>query len=64
MKPALDSALSTPSALKGAGDPWYRSFWPWLVIVLLSSAVIGSFVSAYYAMHTRDVVLDHADSSD
>ena len=44
--------------------PWYRQFWPWFVITLLSSAVIGSCISAYLAVHTNDVVLPHGDSSD
>jgi len=43
--------------------PWYRQFWPWFVIALLSSAVAGSLVSAYLAVHTTDVVLPHADSA-
>lgn len=43
---------------------WYRQVWPWIIISLLSSAVIGSFVSAYLAVHTTDVVLEHSDSSD
>jgi hypothetical protein len=43
---------------------WYRQVWPWIIISLLSSAVIGSFVSAYFAVHTTDVVLEHSDSSD
>ena len=44
--------------------PWYRQFWPWFVIALLSSAVMGSLTSAYLAVHTHDVVLPHADSAD
>jgi hypothetical protein len=43
---------------------WYRQIWPWIIISLLSSAVIGSCVSAYLAVHTTDVVLEHGDSSD
>jgi hypothetical protein len=43
---------------------WYRQVWPWIIISLLSSAVIGSLVSAYFAVHTTDVVLEHSDSSD
>ncbi len=43
---------------------WYRQAWPWIIISLLSSAIIGSFVSAYLAVHTTDVVLEHSDSSD
>jgi hypothetical protein len=44
--------------------PWYRQFWPWFIIAMLSSAVIGSLTSAYLAVHTTDVVLPHADSSE
>jgi uncharacterized protein len=44
--------------------PWYRHFWPWFIIAMLSGAVIGSFVSLYFALHTTDVVLEHADSAD
>jgi uncharacterized protein len=43
---------------------WYRHFWPWFILALLSSAVIASLASAYLAVHTTDVVLEHADSSD
>ncbi len=43
--------------------PWYRYFWPWFVIAMLSSAVAGSFVSLYLALHTTDVVVEHADAS-
>jgi len=43
--------------------PWYREIWPWVIITMLSSAVSGSLVSLYFALHTRDVVLDHSDSS-
>ena len=43
--------------------PWYRHFWPWFVIAMLSGAVSGSFVSLYLALHTTDVVVEHADAS-
>ncbi len=43
--------------------PWYRHFWPWFIIAMLSCAVTGSFISLYLALHTSDVVLEHADSS-
>ena len=43
--------------------PWYRHFWPWFLIAMLSSAVMGSFVSLYFALRTTDVVVEHADAS-
>ncbi len=43
--------------------PWYRHLWPWIVIGLVGSAVVGSLTSAYLAVHTDDVVLEHADAS-
>ncbi len=46
-----------------AAAPWYRHFWPWFIIALLASAVAGSFVSLYFALHTTDVVLEHSDAS-
>jgi hypothetical protein len=42
---------------------WYRHFWPWFLIAMLSSAVAASFVSLYFAAHTTDVVVEHADAS-
>jgi len=48
----------------GPALPWYKQFWPWFVIALLASAVFGSFASLYFALHTRDVVLEHSDSAD
>jgi len=44
--------------------PWYRHFWPWFIIAMLASAVTGSFVSLYFALHTNDVVLEHSDASE
>jgi len=43
--------------------PWYRNFWPWFIIALLSCAILASLASAYLAVHTNDVVLDHGDQS-
>jgi hypothetical protein len=43
--------------------PWYRQFWPWFIIALLSCAITGSLASAYLAVHTNDVVLEHGDQS-
>lgn len=37
--------------------PWYRYFYPWLVIVLLGAAVSGSLVTLYIASSTSEPVL-------
>jgi hypothetical protein len=42
---------------------WYRHFWPWFLLAMLGSAVTGSFVSLYLALHTTDEVVEHADAS-
>jgi uncharacterized protein len=44
--------------------PWYRHFWPWFILALLGSAVAGSLVSAYLAVHYPDPVLEHGDQSE
>lgn len=57
--------LATPTAEAAMlSRPWYRHFWPWLLIALVASAVIGSLATAYLAIHTTDVVVDHADASE
>jgi hypothetical protein len=42
-------------------EPWYRHPWPWAIIVLLGSAVVGSFLSAYLAVSHPEVILDRSD---
>ncbi len=49
--------------MKDSDTPWYRHFWPWFIIALLSAAVAGSLVSAYLAVMTPDVVLEHSDQA-
>jgi len=34
--------------------PWYRQFWPWFIIALPASAVIGGLITIYLATHHRD----------
>ena len=39
--------------------PWYRQFWPWFLILLPATAVVGGFVTLYIAVQTQDsLVLD------
>lgn len=59
-----DTLVAVTTAETPLLRPWYRYFWPWLVIGLVSSAVIGSLASAYLAVHTTDVVVEHDDASE
>ena len=34
--------------------PWYKQFWPWVLISLPASAVIGSLVTILLAVHEPD----------
>lgn len=44
-----------PHALNDADTkPWYRQAWPWFLIALPASAVIGSLATAYLAVHGSD----------
>ncbi|MDQ7989460.1 MAG: FixH family protein [Candidatus Dactylopiibacterium sp.] len=36
------------------GAPWYRQFWPWLLISLPASAVIAGFATWYIAWASHD----------
>jgi uncharacterized protein len=34
--------------------PWYRQFYPWMLIFLPASAVVGGFVTLYLAISRPD----------
>ena len=34
--------------------PWYRQFWPWFIIALPASAVVGGLTTVWIAMQTTD----------
>ena len=36
------------------GRPWYRNFWPWFIVGLLSWAVVGSVTTAVIAVSGSD----------
>jgi hypothetical protein len=38
-------------------QPWYKHFWPWFIIVLLSISVSGSLYMVYVATSTAEPVL-------
>ena len=37
--------------------PWYRQFYPWMLIFLPASAVIGGFITLYLAISRPDVLV-------
>ena len=41
--------------------PWYRQFWPWFIIALPTSAVIGSFISLWLAVSNPDHLIVTGD---
>ena len=42
--------------------PWYRQFWPWFIIALPASAVVGGLTTLWIAMQTSDsLVLQSED---
>ena len=42
--------------------PWYRQFWPWFIIALPASAVVGGLTTVWIAMQTSDsLVLQSED---
>jgi hypothetical protein len=44
--------------------PWYRYFWPWFVILLLSSSVCASLYTVYLAVSTAEPVLTESHNND
>ena len=43
--------------------PWYRQFWPWFLIMLPGSAVVGGFVTLYIAIKTQDSLVLNVEKS-
>jgi uncharacterized protein len=37
--------------------PWYRQFYPWMLIALPAAAVIGGFVTLYIAITHPDALV-------
>jgi len=51
MRKDLPSSVNDPS---GAGRPWYREPWPWVLIALPLITIIASFVTLYLAISRPD----------
>ena len=34
--------------------PWYKQFWPWFIIALLSSSVIAGLTTVWISLQTTD----------
>jgi hypothetical protein len=41
--------------------PWYRQFWPWFIIALPASAVVGGLTTVWIAMQTTDSLVVRSD---
>ena len=37
--------------------PWYRQFWPWFIIAIPSTAVIGGFVTLWLALTNPETLV-------
>ncbi len=44
--------------------PWYRHFWPWFVLGLLGTSIVGSLTTVYIAFSGRDPEVRDTWSSD
>ena len=42
-------------------QPWYRQFWPWFIIALLSWSVIAGLTTVWIAMQTTDSLVVKSD---
>lgn len=37
--------------------PWYRQFWPWLLIALPTAAVVASMITLWLAVSHKDPIV-------
>lgn len=45
-----------------AGQPWYREPWPWIIIGLLGTVIVASFITLWIAASNPDgLVVDDAE---
>lgn len=43
-------------------EPWYRQFWPWFIITLLSASVIAGLTTLWIALQTSDSLVVQSDA--
>ena len=48
--------MSEPTNIE---EPWFRQFWPWLLIALPTSAVLGCAITITLAVVLPDRVIEH-----
>jgi hypothetical protein len=41
-----------------AGLPWYRFFWPWFIVVLLTASVVAGITTVLIAFRNQDSLVD------
>lgn len=41
-----------------AALPWYRFFWPWFIVILLSTSVIAAITTVVIAFRNQDSIVD------
>jgi hypothetical protein len=41
-----------------AGLPWYRFFWPWFIVILLTTSVVAGIVTVVIAFRNQDSLVD------
>ena len=52
----------TTSTTNASQVPWYRQFWPWFIIAIPSSAVIGGFMTLWLALtHPESLVVEESE---
>ncbi len=49
--------MTHSTALNDPGRPWYRQFWPWLLIGLPASAVLGGIATLVIAVNNPDALV-------
>jgi hypothetical protein len=52
--PGRDPRGWSPVAEAGHPRPWYRQFWPWFLILLPATAVVGGITTLFIAMQEPD----------